>query len=408
MKIHILGGGTFSHVRSHLALCTPAFGSTAKEIFSLCQGKGYDVRLHLTQMADPSSSLQTNEDVDALLKSIIQDEETKIVFFNVALTDFSGKILEDEIDSGKYAERLKTSEGSRKMLLTPNDKLISQIRKHRKDIFLVGFKTTCSATEDDQYIAGCTLLKKNSCNLVLANDVGTRTNMIITPEQARYSVTKDRGFVLSELVEMTLRRAQLTFTRSTVVEGESISWNGPEVSSALRQVVDHCIEKGAYKLFNGSTVGHFATKVDDNTFLTSKRKTDFNKLNQIGLVKIESSGIDSVIAHGSKPSVGGMSQRIIFNAHKDLDSIVHFHCPPKPGAQISTRIQKWFECGSHECGQNTLDGLQDVYDGIKCVYLDNHGPNIVFNSKAVDPQRVIQFIDENFDLEASTDGIVRG
>jgi len=31
--IEIFGGSTISHVRSHLALCMPAYGGTARKIF---------------------------------------------------------------------------------------------------------------------------------------------------------------------------------------------------------------------------------------------------------------------------------------------------------------------------------------------------------------------------------------
>jgi hypothetical protein len=68
------------------------------------------------------------------------------------------------------------------------------------------------------------------------------------------------------------------------------------------------------------------------------------------------------------------------------------------------RPQQWLECGSHECGKNTSDGLTDVGNGIKAVFLDEHGPNIVFNHK-VDPQLVIAFIDKSFDLSAKTGGL---
>lgn len=37
---------------------------------------------------------------------------------------------------------------------------------------------------------------------------------------------------------------------------------------------------------------------------------------------------------------------------------------------------------------------------------DNHGPNIVF-SKAIDPNKVIRFIHDNFDLNASTSGFTQ-
>lgn len=155
----------------------------------------------------------------------------------------------------------------------------------------------------------------------------------------------------------------------------------------------------------GKTVGHFATKIDDKNFVTSIRKTNFNELDKVGMVLIESTGPDNVKAFGAKPSVGGMSQRIIFNKYPDLDCIVHFHCQKKESSSVPVRSQREFECGSHECGQNTADGLLDMENGIHAVMLDKHGPNIVF-SKDTDPQEVIAFIDKNFDLSKQTSELI--
>ena len=422
-NIEIIGGGTVYHVRNHLALTAPAYGKTAKYIHDLClthdtwysKGK-YGIHLHLTKMAG-GSQLETNEDVSKLLDTLIANPETKVIFFNPALVDYEGSVLVsgavgynwyDDLPtpSGKYQGRLKTSEGERLMKLTPAAKLISKIRKERKDIFLVGFKTTCGVSEDDQFLTGLHLLKSSSCNLVLANDTQTRVNMIITPEQARYSVTKNRSEAISELVTMAMARSEGHFTRSTVVDGPAIAWNSHLIPSSLRTVVNHCIDKGAYKPFNGATVGHFAVKVNKTDFITSKRKADFNKLADVGMVLCRAEGDESVTAYGAKPSVGGQSQRIVFREHPEMDCIVHFHCPPKPGSQLSVRNQKPYECGSHECGQNTSAGLREEAPGIKCVYLDNHGPNIVFN-RNTHPYEVIEFIEKNFDLSKSTDQVER-
>ena len=419
--IHIIGGGTVSHVRNHMALAAPAYGSTARKLFELVTADSnktdHGVLLTLTKMADYRSKLETSDDVSKFVDTIIADPNTKIIFFSPALVDYDGFITTEgaagydwdyniPTQSGKYEQRLKTSEGRQKMTLTPAPKVIQKIRKERKDIFLVAFKTTCGASEDEQFLTGLHLLKSNSCNLVFANDTKWRRNMIITPEQARYEVTEDRNKALETLVSMTLERAKGTFTRSTVLEGDSIDWNSTAVPNNLRKVVNYCISKGAYKPFKGSTVGHFAVKVDDKTFFTSKRKTNFNNLDKVGLVKVVSDSPDSVIAYGAKPSVGGQSQRIIFTEHPDLDCIVHFHCPPKPEAQLSVRQQKNVECGSHQCGKNTSDGLREDYPGIKAVYLDNHGPNIVFN-RNMDASKVIEFIEKNFDLSKSTDQVDR-
>jgi len=215
-------------------------------------------------------------------------------------------------------------------------------------------------------------------------------------------VTRDRDRALASLVEMALERSRLSFTRSTVVPGEPVAWSSPLVPSALRRVVDHCVARGAYKPFLGATVGHFAVKLGEGRFLTSRRKTDFNRLGEVGLVEVEARGDHEVIARGARPSVGGQSQRIIFAEHPGLDCIVHFHCPARPGSRVPVRSQRSFECGSHECGKNTSDGLQRFGD-LWAVMLDRHGPNIVFSRRA-DPDEVIRFIEENFDLAATTAG----
>ena len=230
--------------------------------------------------------------------------------------------------------------------------------------------------------------------------------MIIVPEEARYCVTTDREKVLRELVEMALLRSHLTFTRSTVVKGDPIPWESDVVPNALREVVNYCVEQSAYRKFRDVTAGHFAVKLSPTTFLSSRRKTDLGNIKNVGLVMIETDGPDRVIAYGSKPSVGGQSQRIVFSDHPDFDSIVHFHCPKKDNSNVPTVSQREYECGSHQCGQNTSNGLKQ-FGRIKAVYLDNHGPNIVFNSKDENIENeVIQFINDNFDLSQKTGGMV--
>jgi ribulose-5-phosphate 4-epimerase/fuculose-1-phosphate aldolase len=176
----------------------------------------------------------------------------------------------------------------------------------------------------------------------------------------------------------------------------------------------------------GKTVGHFAFKVPTASgvpqqFVTSRRGVDFNELEKVGMVSVMAEGDDKVIAIGGKPSVGGQSQRIIFAEHPDLDCIVHFHCPLRAeplltrvqekfdlGAErIEVRSQEAHECGSHECGKNTSDGLKmALVDGqgtplMKAVMLDKHGPNIVFNSR-VNPATIIDFIERHWDLDRQT------
>jgi hypothetical protein len=228
--------------------------------------------------------------------------------------------------------------------------------------------------------------------------------MIVTPEEAAYHETDNRQEVLKNLVEMTWYRSQLTFTQSTVVDGKPVQWNDERVPDSLRKVVNHCVNGNAYKVFNGGTVGHFAVKISDTEFLTSIRKSNFNDLEKVGLVYVKTDGPDTVIAYGAKPSVGGQSQRIVFKDHEGMDAIVHFHCPLRENHPDDIPIisQRATECGSHQCGRNTSNGLKQ-FGNLKAVMLDQHGPNIVFN-RNIDPQEVINFIERNFDLSQKTGG----
>lgn len=65
-KVIILGGGTVSHIKSHLALTAPAYGNTARWLADLCRDyfKNMDVELQLTKMACSGDSfLETPEDM---------------------------------------------------------------------------------------------------------------------------------------------------------------------------------------------------------------------------------------------------------------------------------------------------------------------------------------------------------
>jgi hypothetical protein len=104
---------------------------------------------------------------------------------------------------------------------------------------------------------------------------------------------------------------------------------------------------------------------------------------------------------GAKPSAGVRSQFLLLEKFPKYNFVVHFHCPLKPGSDLTIREQKNFECGSLECGQNTVEGIKE-YDDFAAVMLDKHGPNIIFNDDT-DVEKLINFIDKNFDLSKMTE-----
>ncbi|GBG14480.1 uncharacterized protein NMK_2079 [Novimethylophilus kurashikiensis] len=176
-QIHIFGGGTLQHVRSHLALCAPAYGNTARLLAQAFEeSRPGQVGLHLTKMADPASNMVTNDDVAARVAKVLDDERTTAIIFNVALCDFSGQIADEP--SGKYASRLKSRNGEEVMHLTPVPKLLSAIKVIRPDITLVGFKTTAGASLEEQRDLAWAQIKESKADYVFANDTVTRVNQL--------------------------------------------------------------------------------------------------------------------------------------------------------------------------------------------------------------------------------------
>lgn len=185
-SIHIFGGGTVQYVRSHLALCAPAYGNTARQLKNALLTEGVEadqVALHLTRMADSASGLETNQDVALRLSAVLANPATKVVVFNVALCDFEGQVA--TTPSGKYAKRLKSRDGEVPLTLRPAPKLLADIKLVRPDVFVVGFKTTADDDADSQIALARRQLAETGVDLVWANDTVTRHNLLVTPNGLR-------------------------------------------------------------------------------------------------------------------------------------------------------------------------------------------------------------------------------
>lgn len=197
--IHIFGGGTLSHIRSHFAITAAAYGETARTLHDMLEKSGVASVLHLTKMACMGQSdLETNDDVRRRLDDVLADPSSKAIIFNAAITDFNGQI--GDVPSGKYAARLRSrDETQQPLMLTPADKIVPHIKEKRPDIFLVAFKTTSGGDEADQLQRGTKLLNDARADLVLANDTKTRRNILIDKAGVVVCDTTDRSAALKEI-----------------------------------------------------------------------------------------------------------------------------------------------------------------------------------------------------------------
>lgn len=390
-RVVILGGGTFEPVRNHFSLSAPAFGNTAIKLNELIENS----ELVLTKMADRSSKLITNKDVENYIDSLVEDENVGTIVLNVAFCDFKSKPI-NGVECGLHSDRLKTAEGDFVLELTPTDKIISKIRIKRPDIFLVGFKTTTNRNSEDQFLTALKMMKSSKCNLVLANDTVTRNNMIITPEETIYHETTNREDVLLGLADMIKLRNNLTYNSSKFEKIDSIDIK--DAPETFKEVISFLIENGGFIENNGNgfTPGHFCYKNSENSFVSSQRKANHNLVFTEGMSLVEVDNDIFTVKGDRKASVGARSQWLVLEENPDFDCIIHTHNPLKDGSKLPITEQRPFQCGSLECGLNTVNNMCD-FGNIKAVYLDKHGANILFKS-GMDSKLVIDFVKSNIEL----------
>ena len=357
-RIAIIGGGTNTYISNHLALSAPAYGSTAKKLankFRANSENEMQVDLYLTKMAQQApGNPDTPEEVEALVDKLIADPNTRVIVFNVAMVDFKPKLLK-EIDFtfepynhvtehesfGKYVRRFSTTKTELILHLSPYQKVIQKIRKERKDILLVGFKTTCGATKEEQFQKGLKLCKDASANIVFVNDVDKdrirnldsaleskkilsnikstsemetayihegikeaeeqieafQNNGLVTPEESSYWYDT-RNEALDGLVQMVLNRVKGEFVRTTVVEGNVISWNDTIIPQTFKDVFNHIRSNGGWHVNpKGKTSGHFGIKINQNESICSIRKQNYNDIENVGMVKVITDDPDNVFGH---------------------------------------------------------------------------------------------------------------
>lgn len=195
-RVVVLGGGTFNHVACHLALAVPAFGETAKRIHKMFEDNGtLESELVLTKMADSTSDLVTNEHVAEFVDALLEDKMVKAIVMNAAICDF-------EMDNPSDQTRLSSSQDYQVTLKGIQGKIISMIKQRRPDIIVAGFKTTHGASKVEQVAKAFTSMHNSGLDIVLANDLDSRTNILVTKDLGIQ--TGSREFLLEQLVGHTV------------------------------------------------------------------------------------------------------------------------------------------------------------------------------------------------------------
>lgn len=231
-KIVIFSGGTINYIRPHFALCAPAFGTIGNNIFDAFTEwrdkkfppeliKEIDAPIAMNQIIHERTkmaggdSIVTNEDLALVLDGYLADPTVGCIIMAAAVCDFEADSVRSKYgdceDAGKHLPRLNTSNPDKyyKIAVYPAEKLITKIKEHRPDIFLVGFKTTTDASDDELKEACIKSQTANGGNLIFGNDINLHTNVLIS---SNVSLTAPRQNCIAAMVGLIMNYLQDNIT----------------------------------------------------------------------------------------------------------------------------------------------------------------------------------------------------
>ena len=309
-----------------------------------------NIRVNSTkELLNTISDLLKNEKIDIFIHSMAVADYYSSFVFDLDL--FKQRVKElgtDNVDSVLYSCRLDTENKMSSDIKNPcivldkNPKVIHEIKKLSPYTFLVGFKLLDDVSEETLFDVGFDLLRKNRCNLVLANDIskirkGNHEGLLIYPEKT-YDKIVGKDSIAKMLVEKCLERYFVGHPKSVQVSkenniSEDLFEKFKEMGAWLNQegylpkVVNHD------RTDKMGTYGNMSCKKDDCFYITCRnvnkgdlKRTDLSLIKMDEVKTVENSSVYSIVMYNSeiKPSIDTTIHHRIYQI-SPYSHIVHIH-----------------------------------------------------------------------------------
>lgn len=276
-----------------------------------------------------------------------------------------------------------------KMKQTP--KIIHLIKNLSPKTFLVGFKLLDNVTEDNLFNIGFDLLRKNKCNLVVANDIanirqGNHEALIIYPEKS-YDKVNGKDNIAERLVELIDKRAFVGHPKSICINTNNNINENTNVYIEMKNTGERLFKKGYLpEVVNHNrtdkigTYGNISINTHDNgMFITGRnvhkgqlKPQDLCHISQVD-THISCDGVYAEVMYKGelKPSIDTAIHSNIYKITKG-HAIIHIHTD-----KIFLGypyIDEQFPCGSMEEKDAIISALKR---GSKYLFSENENTQVI-------------------------------
>lgn len=312
-------------------------------IKNLLSTEKFDIFIHSMAVSDYTTNAIFS--IENLIETILENKDYYNDVNNYSLSEKTTTLIEKLKSEYNLLNNNKISSNHKNLLISlkPTNKIISMIKEYNPHIFLVGFKLLDNVLENDLFDVGFNLLRKNKCNLVLANDLSlirnnNHTGLIIYPEK-KYDKIIGKDNIASSLVNIIYKRAFVGHSQSKQIsednnlfekEFQQFSTIGNKLFKLdiLPEVINHNrVDKiGTYG--NMSIRDKFSK---DNFFITGRnvhkgylKENDICYINKVNDLK--ENNPYCVVKYGGiiKPSIDTAIHNHIYKL-TNFNAIIHIH-----------------------------------------------------------------------------------
>lgn len=278
-------------------------------------------------------------DVEAKIEELLKKQKVDIFIHSMAVADYYVEGIETESGeliktSSLLRNKLSSEDEQVKVVLKKAPKIISRIKEWQPLTFLVGFKLLNETTEENLFDVGFNLLRKNRCNLVLANDLdlirkGNHEGLFIYPEK-KYEKIKGKESIAQHLSKVLFNRAYCKHSRSIQLSEEVNVPN--DILNQMKITGEELYVKGLLPNVEGGTYGNLSVRNEDDYFITGRNVHKGNLTADV-ICKIDSCekmNEESVYAHVKyhgkvKPSIDSAIHHAIYEKLPESQAILHVH-----------------------------------------------------------------------------------
>jgi phosphopantothenate-cysteine ligase len=413
MKVVITAGGVKEKIDEVRSITNSSSGKLGKKIaLNFLNIKDIEVIYIYAGIAESIEDsrvrniyVKDTENLLSIVTEILTNEKIDIFIHSMAVADYTTSYV---IDFGKlrnivqnvevknldnYIEECRVLSNSKissnieepAVVLRKTPKVIKKIKEISPYTFLVGFKLLENVSEEELFDVGFDLLRKNRCNLVLANDIkkireGNHRGLLIYPEKT-FDIIEGKDNIAEYIYKKSMERYNVGHPKSIQVSSDNkISedvfhkFYGMGLflnqNDFLPKVINHD------RVDKVGTYGNMSARVDGGFYMTC-RNVDKSKLNKSDLSFIENvdmvseGSVYSKVFYNSeiKPSIDTTIHSEIYN-NTDWNNIVHIHTNKVfLGVPI---VEKGYPCGCSEECKAILD-IVKKNNQVEVIQMKKHG-----------------------------------